>query len=112
MKIMKSIFSLYTLIVLTLSLVACKDDFSVDLSDREFIRLTDKEINITIGERYSIRAATDSLGSASKSLVWTVHDTDIATIEGQEDRRAIVTGVSAGTTVIEVATSEDRKSVV
>lgn len=106
MKIMKSIFSLYTLIVLTLSLVACKDDFSVDLSDREFIRLTDKEINITIGERYSIRAATDSLGSASKSLVWTVHDTDIATIEGQEDRRAIVTGVSAGTTVIEVATSD------
>src|SRR5690606_30250454 len=104
MKIMTTIFSLYTLIVLTLSLVACKDDFSLDLSDRGFIRLIDKEINISIGERYSIRAATDSLGSASKSLVWTVHDTDIATIEGQEDRRAIVTGVSAGTT--------DRKSVV
>jgi len=102
-KLIKNIFGI--LVVLSCTM-ACKEDFSVDLSNRQFIRLDKQAVSITVGEKYTIRAVSDTLGSASKSLTWRVLDPAIASVVGGENQSAIITGLGEGTTVIEVASTD------
>ena len=104
-KLIRKIFGI--LVILSCA-VACKEDFSVDLTDRQFIRLDKQSVSITVGEKYTIRAVSDTLGSASENLTWRILDPAVASVVGGENHSAIITGLAEGTTVIEVASTDGR----
>lgn len=85
---------------------ACKDNFSVDLANREFIRLSDQSISLSIGEKYIIKTKTDSLGTDSRTLKWSVLNSDVASIEASGDNTAIITAKGEGETVIKVESAD------
>lgn len=103
---MKQIKIFLTLLLVLFSSMACNDDFSVDLSGRQFVRLNKTSVSITPGEKYVINAVTDSLGGASKTFKWTILDSDIASIESLDNQTAIITGLSEGTSVIRIESTD------
>lgn len=103
---MKSINKILGLLLLLISCVSCEDDFTVDLADRGFVRLNKPTIALTLGEKYLIKAYTDTLGSDSKELVWSVLNPEVASIEAGEDNTAIVTGLREGDAVIQVESKD------
>lgn len=103
---MKSIKFIFTIFLLCFFGISCQDKFSVDLSNREFVRLSKQSISITAGEKYVIDANVDTLGSANKSFVWSVLDPEIASIEAQGKLSAVVTGLNPGNTVIKIESSD------
>lgn len=86
--------------------MSCKDDFTVDLADRGFVRLNKQTIALTVGEKYLIKAYTDTLGTDSKELVWTVLNPQVASVEAGEDKTAIVTALNEGDAVIQVESKD------
>lgn len=94
------------LIVILFGTLSCKDKFSVDLSDREFVRLDKQNVAITVGEKYTIRATLDTLGSASKALTWSVLDPEVASIASSDQHTAIITGLREGKTIVKVESSD------
>lgn len=103
---MKQIKIFLTLLIVFSSSLACNDDFSVDLSGRQFVHLNKTAISITPGEKFVIKATTDSLGGASKTFKWTILDADIASIEPLDNQTAIITGLSEGTSVIKIESTD------
>src|SRR5699024_188468 len=85
---------------------SCKDNFSVDLANREFIRLSDQSISLSLGERYIIKTKIDSLRTGSQTLKWSVLNSDVASIEANEDHTAIITAKGEGETIIKVETAD------
>lgn len=86
--------------------MACKQDFSVDLSNRPFVRLDKQAVSITVGEQYRIKVVTDTLGTASTTLSWRVLDPEVASVEAAENQTAIITGLKEGSTVVEVESTD------
>lgn len=93
------------LFILLISM-SCKDNFSVDLTNRGFVRLNKQAVSLTVGEKYTIKANTDSLGTQSKTLTWEILDPKVASIEGKDDHMAVITAVGEGTTVIKVESTD------
>lgn len=106
---MKSIKLYASMLLVILALVSCKkDNFSVDLSGKPFVRLNKTSVSITVGEKYTIRAIVDSLGSASKTFNWTIADSNIATIEASDAGSAVITGKGEGKTVIKIESTDGK----
>jgi len=104
---MKSLkITLRFLVLILLVFTSCKDDFSVDLSNKPFVRMTKTSVSITAGEKYTIKASVDTLGSASKTFNWTILNPEIASIEPSGNQSAIITGLSEGSTVIKVESAD------
>ena len=104
MKFVKIFVAIFSIILL---LGACVKDFSVNLSQNKFVRIDKQEVHITIGEKYRIKARTDTLPKKAGTLMWSILDPTIATIESKNDSIAIITGLSEGTTVIKVNSSDE-----
>lgn len=94
------------ILLLSLSFMSCKDNFSVDLSDQRFVRLNKTSVSITAGEKYMIKANVDSLGSANKTFKWSVQNPEVGSIEALDNRTAIITGLSEGKTVIKIESTD------
>ncbi len=105
---MKTIKIYLGILLLLVGSISCKDNFSVDLSDRPFVRLNKTSISITAGERYTIKAIVDTLGSANKTFNWTIADSGVASIETVNNSTAIVTGLGTGNTVIKVESTDGK----
>lgn len=106
---MKSIKQLSIFLVLILAgLTSCKDDYSVDLSQQQYVRLNQTSLSITPGEKYTIRASVDTVGSATRSFNWSILDPTIASIEPLDAHSAIITGISEGETVIKIASTDGQ----
>jgi hypothetical protein len=97
------------LVLILLGFTSCKDDFSVDLSNKPFVRMTKTSVSITAGEKYTIKASVDTLGSASKTFNWTILNPEIASIEPSGNQSAIITGLSEGSTVIKVESTDGKQ---
>lgn len=85
---------------------SCQDELSVDLSERKFVRITKQSVYLNVGEKMTLRATTDTLGSINKTFNWSVIDSQIATIEADSDNSAIITGLQEGNTVVKVESSD------
>lgn len=92
--------------LLTWACISCKDEFSVDLSNRKYIRLDKQHVSITVDEKIIVKAKTDTLGTASANLTWSILDPEVASIESRGDHTAIVTGLREGNTIIKVETND------
>ena len=104
---MKSIKLYASMMLVLLAFVSCnKDNFSMDLSEKPFVRLNKTLVSITVGEKYRIQVFVDSLGSASKTFNWTIADSNIATIEASDGRSAVITGLGEGKTVIKIKSTD------
>ena len=57
-------------------------------------------LNLSVGASYRLAATVVPSNATNKSVTWSVRDDDIATVSGE----GVVTGVSAGTTVVTVRT--------
>src|SRR5690606_39829434 len=77
--------------------MSCEKDFSVDLSNRGFVRMNKQQVALNIGEKYIIKAVTDTIKTHSKDLVWSVLDSKVASVDAAEGNTAIITGLSEGT---------------
>jgi len=86
--------------------MSCEKDFSVDLSNRGFVRMNKQQVALNIGEKYIIKAVTDTIKTHSKDLVWTVLDSKVASVDAAEGNTAIITGLSEGTTIIKVESKD------
>lgn len=71
MKIFNTVFGM---LLIMWSCVSCDKDFSVDLSDRGYVRLNKQAVSLTVGEKYRIKANTDSVDIKSKQLTWSIKD--------------------------------------
>lgn len=85
---------------------SCQDELSVDLSERKFVRITKQSVYLNVGEKMTLSATTDTLGSINKTFNWSVIDSQIATIETGSNNSAIITGLQEGITVIMVESSD------
>ncbi|WP_313380922.1 DUF4886 domain-containing protein [Proteiniphilum saccharofermentans] len=104
---MKSInITLGIITLLLLGLVSCKDDYSVDLSNRKFVRINRQTVSLTIGEKFILKAQVDTLGGASKTFNWSVVDGSIASIEAKDNNTAVVTALGEGNTVIKIESTD------
>ncbi|MFV0269767.1 MAG: Ig-like domain-containing protein, partial [Draconibacterium sp.] len=103
MKILKYIFGLAIIGAL---LTSCNDDFSVDLLQRKFVRISKESVSLNIGEKMILKATTDTLGSSSETFKWSVSNDQGASIETMEGKTAIVTGVGDGNAVISIESSD------
>src|SRR5690606_7557061 len=103
---MKAINNIIGMLFILLISMSCKDNFSVDLTNRGFVRLNKQAVSLTVGEKYTIKANTDSLGTQSKTLTWEILDPKVASIEGKDDHMAVITAVGEGTTVIKVESTD------
>jgi len=99
MRLIKAIFGILAVVW---SCLSCKQDFSVDLSNRNFVRLDKQAVSIAVGEKYLIKASLDTLGSVSRDLTWAILDPAVATVEAKDPHTAVITGQSEGTTVVKV----------
>lgn len=104
MKPIRYIFGL--VVLLMMGFVSCDDDLSVDLSNRKYVRINKPAVSLTVGEKTTLKAAVDSLGSAAKSFRWSVIDESVASIETTDNNSAIVTATGAGTTVIQIESTD------
>jgi|AGTN01.1.fsa_nt_gi Bacterial Ig-like domain (group 2). len=104
MKSIKNILGI--IILLLLGLVSCKDDYSVDLSNRKFVRINKQTVSLTIGEKFILKAKVDTLGSASKTFNWSIVDGSVASIEAKDDKTAVVTALGEGSTVIKIESTD------
>lgn len=96
------------LVLILLGFTSCKDDFSVDLSNKPFVRLNKSTVSITAGEKYTIKASVDTLGSASKTFNWSILNPEVASIEPSGNQSAIITGLSEGNTVIKIESTDGK----
>ena len=103
---MKSIKVFLAFFLLGLILFSCEDKFSVDLSEKGFVRLNKQSVSINAGEKYVVKSTIDTLGNANRSFIWTIQNPEIASIEAKEDRTAVITGLSEGSTIIQVESSD------
>lgn len=94
------------LLLLLVGSISCKDNFSVDLSNQHFVRLNKTSVSITAGEKYTIKANVDTLGSANKTFNLSILNPDIASIEATEKGSAVITGLSGGSTVIKIESTD------
>src|SRR5690606_33764916 len=97
---------IFGIFIFLLGCLSCAQDFSVDLAGRHFIRLDKQAVSITVGEKYTIKAIPDSLGSASKTLTWSILDPEVASVTAGDGQTATITGLSAGSTVVKVESTD------
>ncbi|RNC66520.1 DUF4886 domain-containing protein [Proteiniphilum sp. X52] len=105
---MKQIKTFLTILLVLACCMSCKDDFSVDLSDRAFVRLNKTSVSITPGEKYMIKAIVDTLYGANRIFNWSVADAGVASIEASDDRTAVITGLREGNTVIKIESTDGK----
>ena len=110
MKMLKYIVGL---VMIGACFVSCQDEFSVDLSQRKFVRISKQSVSLNVGEEMILHATagylgatTDSLGSSSVNFNWSVLDEQVATIEVMGDSSAIITGIGEGSTVIKIESTD------
>lgn len=99
MKLIKNILGI---LLVAVALISCQDEFSVDLANRKFVRISKQSVSLTVGEKMMLKATTDTLGSATQHLSWSVADPSMATITAGEDGTAVITATAEGRTVIRV----------
>lgn len=99
---MKLIKNFLGLLLVAVALISCQDEFSVDLANRKFVRISKQSVSLTVGEKMMLKATTDTLGSATRHLSWSVVDPSVATITAGEDGAAVITATAEGRTVIRV----------
>lgn len=99
---MKLIKNFLGLLLVAVALISCQDEFSVDLANRKFVRISKQSVSLTVGEKMMLKATTDTLGSATQHLSWSVVDPSVATITAGEDGTAVITATAEGRTVVRV----------
>ena len=103
---MKLIKNFLGLLLVAVALISCQDEFSVDLANRKFVRISKQSVSLTVGEKMMLKATTDTLGSATRHLSWSVVDPSVATITAGEDGTAVITATAEGRTVIRVESTD------
>lgn len=103
---MKLIKNFLGLLLVAVALISCQDEFSVDLANRKFVRISKQSVSLTVGEKMMLKATTDTLGSATRHLSWNVVDPSVATITAGEDGTAVITATAEGRTVIRVESTD------
>ena len=103
---MKLIKNFLGLLLVAVALISCQDEFSVDLANRKFVRISKQSVSLTVGEKMMLKATTDTLGSATRHLSWSVVDPSVATITAGEDGAAVITATAEGRTVIRVESTD------
>lgn len=103
---MKLIKNFLGLLLVAVALISCQDEFSVDLANRKFVRISKQSVSLTVGEKMMLKATTDTLGSVSHDFLWSVADPSVATITAGEDGTAVITATAEGRTVIQVESTD------
>jgi hypothetical protein len=103
MKLIKNILGL---LLVAVALISCQDEFSVDLSNRKFVRISKQSVSLTVGEKMNLKTTTDTLGGSSRNFSWSVADPSVATITAGEDGTAVITATAEGRTVIRVESAD------
>ena len=101
---MKFVKYICSVVVMALAFVACNDDNNVHLGDYAYVRIDNTTINLITGEVYQVRASVN--GVENPSLRWSIQNTEIATVQAGEGTAAVVTAVSAGSTLLKVETAD------
>ncbi len=101
---MKFVKYICSVVVMALAFVACNDDNNVHLGDYAYVRIDNTTINLITGEVYQVRASVN--GVENPSLRWSIQNTEIATVQAGEGTAAVVTAVSAGSTLLKVETTD------
>lgn len=103
---MKLIKNLLGLLLVAVALISCQDEFSVELANRKFVRISKQAVSLTVGEKMTLKTTTDTLGSVSHDFLWSVADPSVATITAGEDGTAVITATAEGRTVIQVESTD------
>ncbi len=103
---MKFIKFILGILLLSAGFVSCQDELSVDLADRKYVRINRQSVTLTKGEKITLKANVDSLGSSSKTFNWSVLDPSIASIASVDNTTAILTGLNEGTSVVKIESSD------
>jgi hypothetical protein len=105
MKYLKYVFGC---LIILLSVFSCQEDNTADFSSRHFVRINKQSVVLSAGEKYTIKASIDTLGSASKTFVWSILDPSIASIASIDNTTAVITALKEGTTVIKISSSDNE----
>ena len=101
---MKFVKYICSVVVMALAFVACNDDNNVHLGDYAYVRIDNTTISLVTGEMYQVHASVN--GVENPSLIWSIQNSEIATVQGGEGTTAVVTAVSAGSTILKVETAD------
>lgn len=85
-----------------IAFTSCSDDKDVDLANRQFVRIDQPSVYLTVGEKIKVTATVDEIAGDSYKLVWSVLDSHVATAENLDGNAAAITAVAAGSTIIKV----------
>lgn len=106
---MKSIkFILQLTMLACIILTSCQDGQDIRVSNRETIRINQPSIYLEIGDTMNISATITNSSNPADQLQWTILNSDIATIENQQDSTALITAVATGKTIVKVETADKR----
>lgn len=101
---MKFVKYICSVVVMALAFVACNDDNSVHLGDYAYVRIDNTTISLVTGEAYQVHVSVN--GVENPALIWSIQNSEIATVQGGEGTTAVVTAVSAGSTILKVETAD------
>jgi hypothetical protein len=103
----KKLLLYFTLIIGVFSL-SCNDKYISEDATLHFIRVNQRKITVVVGESYKIVPTFDSEETASKKFIWSVRNSNVASISSDVNNNAIVKSIAPGKTIIEVI-SEDKQ---
>lgn len=92
--------------ILFISLTSCSDNNDVYIADRQFVRIDQPSVYLTVGEKIKVTATVDDIAGESYDLQWSVLDPTVATAEKVDDKAVAITAQTAGKTVIKVENSD------
>lgn len=92
--------------LLFITLTSCSDDNDVYITDRQFVRIDQSSVYLTVGEKIKVTATVDDIAGDSYDLQWSVLDPAVATAEKMDGNAVAITALTAGNTVIMVETAD------
>lgn len=87
---------------------SCSDDNDVDLSHGKFVRIDQPSVYLVVGENSKVTATVDEIAGDSYKLLWSVVDSNVATVESLEDNTGMITAVAPGKTILKVETTDKK----
>lgn len=87
---------------------SCSDDNDVDLSHRKFVRIDQPSVYLVVGENSKVTATVDEIAGDSYKLLWSVLDSNVATVESLEGNTGMITAVAPGNTILKVETADKK----
>lgn len=107
MKILKKI-GFIGLLLIGLLTAACSEDETHGFADKGSIKVSKERLTLAVGEKIKLSLSFNSRQTEEKEIVWESDNPQIASVVGNADRSATVTGLGVGKVKIRAVSSDQE----